>query len=114
MLTRPMAGHSDDEEVVSTKSIHKSPQAWTSKCRKLDVEREKETRQAVQQDGVEGGLAGEPDAHHDHARHPEEEDVVARLHDGGGKMALVVRRILIRPPQRAERPAKITRADESA
>lgn len=40
--------------------------------------------QAVQVDGVEGRLPGELDAHHDHAGHPEEEDVMARLHHAGG------------------------------
>ena len=32
-------------------------------------------------DGVEWCFAGELDAEHNHPRHPEEEDVVARLHD---------------------------------
>jgi len=39
--------------------------------------------QAMQVDGVEGGLLGELEAAHNHARHPEKQDVVAGLHVGG-------------------------------
>ena len=33
---------------------------------------------------LEGQLAGELEAHHDHAGHPEEQDVMARLQQGAG------------------------------
>ena len=40
--------------------------------------------EAAEVDGVEGHLAGVLDAEHDHAGDPEEEDVVAGLHDAAG------------------------------
>ena len=52
---------------------------------------------------MEGRLAGVLQAQHDHARHPEEEDVVGGLHDASGVEIVQVRR-LVRPPQRRMRP----------
>ena len=59
--------------------------------------------QAVQVDRLERDLAGELQPVHDHARHPEEQDVVAGLHHGGRVEILVVGR-LFRPAERGERP----------
>ena len=42
----------------------------------------------------------------DHARHPEEDDIVARDHDGGGIPVLQVGRVGVRPAQRGERPQR--------
>ena len=39
---------------------------------------------AVEVHGAEGDIPGILDAHHDHAGHPEKQDIVARFHDGGG------------------------------
>ena len=55
-------------------------------------------------DGGEGRLAGELDAHHDHAGDPEEEDVMPRLQGVGGVEALQIRGILVRPAQGREGP----------
>ncbi len=52
---------------------------------------------------VERHLSRVLDAAHDHARHPEEQDVVARLHVGGGIEVFVIRR-LVGPAERGERP----------
>jgi hypothetical protein len=39
------------------------------------------TNKAMKVHGMEGRNARQVQAHHDHSRHPEEEDVVARFHD---------------------------------
>ena len=56
--------------------------------------------QAVEEDGGEGRTAGELEAHHDHARDPEEQDVVPRFHDAGRVEARQVRGRLVRPAER--------------
>ena len=38
----------------------------------------------MEEDGLEGSFPSELQPHHDHARHPEEQDVVPRLHNSGG------------------------------
>jgi hypothetical protein len=58
----------------------------------------------MQVDGLEGRLAGDLDAHHDHPGHPEEEDVVPRLQNLGRVEALQVGGCLVGPAQGAERP----------
>jgi hypothetical protein len=60
--------------------------------------------EAVQVDGLEGRLAGELDAHHNHPGHPEEEDVVPRLQNLGRVEPLQVGGGLVGPPKGAERP----------
>jgi hypothetical protein len=45
---------------------------------------------AVQVNRVEGKAPGELNAEHDHPRHPEEKDVVARFHRRQGIKSLVV------------------------
>ena len=57
----------------------------------------------MQVDGVEGDFAGELQPRHDHARHPEEEDVVAGFHDRGRVEVLQVGG-LFGPAQGGERP----------
>ena len=59
--------------------------------------------ETVEIDGVEGDLSHVLEAEHDHPRDPEKQDVVARLEDRAGVVALQVGR-LVRPPERAERP----------
>ena len=59
--------------------------------------------ESVQKDGVEGRAAGEAKAEHDHARHPEEEDVEAGDEDVGRIEDAIVGRV-VRPPHRRERP----------
>ena len=53
--------------------------------------------------GMERNLACKLKTHHDHARHPEEQDVVARFHVGGRVEIFVIRR-LIGPAQCGEGP----------
>ncbi len=61
--------------------------------------------QPVQIDGVERYITRVLQAHHNHPRHPEEEDIVARLHDRRGvEIAQFVG--LIRPPQRRVGPQR--------
>ena len=55
-------------------------------------------------DSREGCLACQLNAHHDHARHPEEDDVVPGFQRVGGVEALQVRGILIGPSQGREGP----------
>ena len=57
----------------------------------------------MQVDGVERNRAQEVNACHDHTRNPEEDDVVARLHNGGG---IVVQQVGsdFGPTKGAERP----------
>src|SRR5579859_70098 len=59
--------------------------------------------QAMQVNGMERLRSQEVYAGHRHARHPEEDDVVARLHHRGGIVAVQVGRVF-GPAQRAERP----------
>ncbi len=59
--------------------------------------------QSMQIDGVEGDVVGEKRRRHDHACHPEEEDVVARFHHVGGIEACQVGRLL-GPAEGGERP----------
>ena len=60
--------------------------------------------QAVEEDGVERELARHAVRHHDHARHPEEEDVVPGFHHLRGEEFGHVLRLFVRPPERGERP----------
>ncbi len=59
--------------------------------------------QAVDVDLAEGHVAHELEAHHDHARHPEEDDVEAGDQDRGGVEGLQARG-LFRPAQGGEGP----------
>mmetsp|Transcript_15329 Transcript_15329/g.28931 ORF Transcript_15329/g.28931 Transcript_15329/m.28931 type:complete len:357 (-) Transcript_15329:484-1554(-) len=55
-------------------------------------------------DRVEGELAGEPQGHHDHPRHPEEKDVMTCLQQGGGEEGLEVLVVLsVGPSEDRER-----------
>ena len=54
-------------------------------------------------DGLEGHFAGKAQRHHDHARDPEEDDVVARHEDVGGMEGSQGLRVL-RPAKGAEGP----------
>mmetsp|Transcript_83519 Transcript_83519/g.215089 ORF Transcript_83519/g.215089 Transcript_83519/m.215089 type:complete len:366 (+) Transcript_83519:1325-2422(+) len=62
------------------------------------------THQAVQVDLREGRLAGQCDAHHDHARDPEEEDVVTSLKHGRRVEVLEVGVGLVWPAHGGEGP----------
>ena len=62
-----------------------------------------DAHETVQVDPVEWDLSHVLEAQHDHAGHPEEQNVVARLEDASRVVALEVRR-LVGPPERAERP----------
>src|SRR6266436_4201017 len=57
----------------------------------------------MQVDGMERDQAHKMDTCHDHTRYPEEDDVVAGLHDGCWVVALQIRSY-IWPAERAERP----------
>src|SRR6266478_7734004 len=57
----------------------------------------------MQVDGMERDQAHKMDTRHRHTRYPEEDDVVAGLHDGGRIVALQVGSH-IRPTERTERP----------
>jgi len=59
--------------------------------------------QAGQIDRVEGRFAGEMDAQHHHPGHPEEDDVVGRLHDRARIEAIEIVRLL-GPAERGEGP----------
>jgi hypothetical protein len=56
----------------------------------------------VEVDGLEGQGARELEAHHDHARDPEEEDVVAGLEEGVGVEGLEVGVLLVGPAEGGE------------
>mmetsp|Transcript_29964 Transcript_29964/g.66341 ORF Transcript_29964/g.66341 Transcript_29964/m.66341 type:complete len:200 (-) Transcript_29964:1398-1997(-) len=58
----------------------------------------------VQVDLLEGHLPGQLDAHHHHASHPEEQDVVPSLHHLCGVERLEVRGLCVGPAQCAEGP----------
>ncbi len=59
--------------------------------------------QAVDEDGVEGGLSGVLTAGEDHSGHPEEDDVIAgHQHVGGVEVAKILR--VVRPAQGGEGP----------
>ena len=62
--------------------------------------------QAMQEDDLEGQLAGELQPHHDHPGHPKEQYVVPRLQHAGGVKSGQVRGSLgvLRPAQGAEGP----------
>lgn len=45
----------------------------------------------MQIDSLERQLPRQVQPHHDHARHPEEQDVVPCLHDGGGVEGFIIR-----------------------
>mmetsp|Transcript_498 Transcript_498/g.824 ORF Transcript_498/g.824 Transcript_498/m.824 type:complete len:496 (+) Transcript_498:478-1965(+) len=60
--------------------------------------------QAVHVDHLKGGLAGELDAHHHHAGHPEEQDVVPRLQALGGVEPLEVLALRVGPAHGGEGP----------
>ena len=64
------------------------------------------THQAMEVDGGKGHLSGKLQPHHDHARHPEEEDVMPCLHDGCGVELGQVRGggVCLRPAKGAEGP----------
>src|SRR5947209_1580067 len=57
----------------------------------------------MQVDGMEGDDAQEVNTRHHHTRHPEEDDIVAGLHDRGRVITPQVGSN-IRPSKRAERP----------
>ena len=61
--------------------------------------------ESIEKDRAERHASGEAQTHHDHARHPEKEDVVAGDQDIGGVEDLVVGRV-IRPTQGGERPER--------
>ena len=61
--------------------------------------------ETVEVDRVEGNLPHVLEAHHDHARDPEEDDVVARLHDRARVVLPQVGR-LVGPAERAVRPER--------
>ena len=56
-------------------------------------------------DVAEGHVAGEAQAHHHHARHPEEQDVARRREDVGGIERAQLGRV-VRPAERRERPQR--------
>mmetsp|Transcript_18696 Transcript_18696/g.44683 ORF Transcript_18696/g.44683 Transcript_18696/m.44683 type:complete len:798 (+) Transcript_18696:625-3018(+) len=58
----------------------------------------------VEEDGAEGRPARQLDPHHDHARDPEEEDVVPGLHHGRGVEPPQVLGGLVGPPEGGKRP----------
>ena len=62
--------------------------------------------QAMQVDGGEGHLSGELQSHHDHASHPEEQDIMPCLHHGCGVELGQVRGwgVCLGPAQGAEGP----------
>ena len=96
-------GHQGKAQGVGAIAVHEFKRVDGVVQRLADLAPLAVAHHAVQIDGVEGHLVSEPETEHDHACHPEKEDVVAGLHHRGWVEALQIGRVL-RPAEGAEGP----------